>query len=434
MSGDVERLAQQNVRSHFSEAIRKLLICKCRLANRFMKRIDIIYFEAASGHKSAAEALKAALLLSNPEWTVRTVDLRDILKCQTRMLDLVYSNGIRFFNWCMRREKYLFFPTCIRLWIGYTRIVTRVPILHFLNRWTSSFWDECPPDAVISVTPMKHTIAYEAARCLNPNVACITVPVDHSEMVPGYWFQPKIQQHYLLGDPGLRDEALNAGVDSSEMTTLSGMVIDHRFYDESPFDRDAFLSDHGLDPSLPTGVISFGGQGTVNVLKCAERTAESQLPVNLICLCGRNGSLLEQVRSMKTPHPIAAFSFNETPPVDALRASDFLIGKPGTMTLNEALITQTAFIFIKSQGLRAVQGANESWVLQHGTGVGCETPEDVDAAIKEVLDNAKIQQQIASHHHRGVFDAVDAIQSLLSTQATDAARCDFNAEPVSVGE
>ena len=111
-------------------------------------------------------------------------------------------------------------------------------------------------------------------------------------MTPGYWYQPAIEQHYLIGCQGLKKKALASGVAPADLRDISGMIIDPRFYDTEPIDRDQLLTSLGLDPSLPTGVISFGSQGTVNVLKSAKRIAEANIPVNLICLCGHNEKLL----------------------------------------------------------------------------------------------------------------------------------------------
>jgi len=332
-------------------------------ANRELQ-VDIISFAAASGHKSAAEALKHRLIECFPDSDVRVVDLEDILKSQTRLLGQIYKLGITYFNWCMRREQYFLFEMCTRASIVFARLNTRWRPLRFLLRWTAGFWKDRTPDVIVSVTPMMHTIVYEAARLANPNVHCITIPVDYCEMVPGYWFQPKIDQEYLLGCESLAKDAYEAGASLPNTHHMSGMVIDPRFYDPEPIDRTEFLNSLNLDPALPTGVISFGGQGTINVMRCTQRIAEQGIAVNLICLCGRNEKLRADVQSLLTPYPVAALGFSPDPPVSVHRVADFLIGKPGTMTLNESLITKTPFIFIKSIGLDIVQGANETWVQE----------------------------------------------------------------------
>ncbi|MCR9201136.1 MAG: hypothetical protein NXI04_21050 [Planctomycetaceae bacterium] len=375
--------------------------------------IDILTFDAASGHKSAAEAVRLQLQTQMPQADIRIVDLGDVLKCQTRLLGWIYQNGISYFNWCMRNERYFLFPASIRAWILFARINTRVAPLECLLQWTARFWSDRTPDVIVSVTPMKHTIVFEAARTINPNVCCITIPVDYSEMTSGYWFQPKVRQHYLLGGEQLHREARAAGVEEARIHRMGGMVIDPRFYENSPFDRRELLSSLGLHPDLPTGVISFGSQGTVNVLRCARRIAAAQIPVNLICLTGRNAQLAAQVGQLATPYPVIAQPFQAAPPVLAHRLADFLIGKPGTMTLNEALVTRTPFIFVKSRGLDLLQRGNEDWVLEKGVGVQADTPDTVDEAVNAVLQDPQIHQNIRAVQHRGVFEAGAVIARLI---------------------
>lgn len=378
--------------------------------------IDILTFDAASGHKSAAEAIRLQLNTQMPHAQIRVVDLGDVLKCQTRLLGWIYENGISYFNWCMRNERYFLFPASIRAWILFARINTRVTSLECLLRWTARFWSDHTPDVIVSVTPMKHTIVYEAARTINPDVCCITIPVDYSEMASGYWFQPEVRQHYLLGCEQLHRDACAAGVDVEDIHGLSGMVIDPRFYDTSLLKRDELLSSMELDPSLPTGVISFGSQGTVNVLRCTNRIAKAQIPVNLICLTGRNAQLANQVNQLDTPYPVIAQPFQASPPVVAHRLADFLIGKPGTMTLNEALVTNTPFIFVKSRGLDLLQRANEDWVLENAVGVQADTPDVVDEAVRTILQDSQIHQRIRDVRHRGVFDAGAIIHKLVGRE------------------
>lgn len=378
-----------------------------------MKQVDIVYFEASSGHKSAAEALRFGLQTEHPDWNIRCVDLGDILKCQTRLLSLIYSVGINFFNWCMRRERYFCFQTGMKLAIIFAKINTQWRSLRFLLRWTSEFWADSVPDAVISVTPMMHTIAYEAARIVNPQVYCITIPVDFSEMTPGYWYQPEIKQQYLIGCDGLHKEAVASGVSPQDIVRLSGMIIDPRFYSTATIDKPSFFKDLKLDPALPTGVISFGGQGTVNVMRCAAAIVNRKIAVNLVCLCGKNAGLLKAVSELQSDYPIVAKGFTEEPPVDVLRVADFLIGKPGTMTLTEALVTETAFVFVESKGLKIVQGANEDWVLQQGIGMQADTPDHVGNAVLDVIDNPSMRKQITACYHRGIFDSIAAITDIV---------------------
>ena len=43
-----------------------------------MKKVEIVYFDAASGHRSAAVALERALRDEHPNWRIRAINVLDI--------------------------------------------------------------------------------------------------------------------------------------------------------------------------------------------------------------------------------------------------------------------------------------------------------------------------------------------------------------------
>ena len=191
------------------------------------------------------------------------------------------------------------------------------------------------------------------------------------------------------------------------------MIIDPNFYAPPQRSRTQLDVEFGLDPTLPLGVISFGCQGTVNVLRIARQIAAEGLAINLLCLCGKNQELQAAVRDLKTPHPCVAVGFRPEPPSDLLYAANVLIGKPGTMTLNEAIITGTPFVALESDGLKPIQGGNEVFVVQTGIGLVAGSVEDVPAAVRQVLTQPQYVGNLERARHTGVYDAVDEMERLL---------------------
>lgn len=377
-----------------------------------LKSIDIVYFEAGSGHKTAAEGLRRAVLERHPDWDCRMVDLVEILRCDPTQAGRLICLHVDHFNACMRRESYFGFRAMVGLGIWFSRMATTN--WFYLVRWgLSRFWQKRCPDMIVSVTPIFNAMIYQTARRVRPDVVCVTIPVDHEEMRPGYWFEPQIPQRYLLAGNRLLEQAQQAGVDPAEIHTISGMIIDPNFYAPPQRSRTQLDVEFGLDPTLPLGVISFGCQGTVNVLRIARQIAAEGLAINLLCLCGKNQELQAAVRDLKTPHPCVAVGFRPEPPSDLLYAANVLIGKPGTMTLNEAIITGTPFVALESDGLKPIQGGNEVFVVQTGIGLVAGSVEDVPAAVRQVLTQPQYVGNLERARHTGVYDAVDEMERLL---------------------
>ena len=69
-----------------------------------MKRIDIVYFDAGSGHRSAAKGLERVLTAAHQDWGVRTVNVGEVF-ASSRQFHLTVKMGIGYFNWMLKREK-----------------------------------------------------------------------------------------------------------------------------------------------------------------------------------------------------------------------------------------------------------------------------------------------------------------------------------------
>ncbi|MEO8394997.1 MAG: hypothetical protein ABI700_18520 [Chloroflexota bacterium] len=375
-----------------------------------MKSVDIVYFDAGSGHRSAAFALKRVLSAAHPDWRIRSVNLLDILAFDQPFHRMVRV-GINYFNWNLKHEYFFDLTGLVRLSLVIQDRVRQAQIERI-----AEFWRTAPPDTVVSVTPMYNPVLYRSAHLANPNVVCITIPVDFEEIRTRYWFTPKLpDQHYLISTDALDLQARQAGILESHRHRIGGMIIDPAFYTPPPANILDEIARLGLDPSLPTGLVSFGGQGSVVVSRIAERIHAACLPVNMIYLCGRNEAVYERVKASASHFPKLVLQYSDAPPSYYHHLADFLIGKPGSMTLTEALVTETPFIFIKARALAPVQRGNERWILDHETGVRANRVRVLTPAVQQVLnDTQHYRRQAEQHYHRGVFDAAAVIAQLMA--------------------
>ncbi|MGH9849845.1 MAG: hypothetical protein ACREBD_08300 [Blastocatellia bacterium] len=78
-----------------------------------MKKIDIIYFDAGSGHRSAARGLQRTLAALRPDWQINAVNFVDVV-AYNMVLSPVIRKGIDYFNWLMVREKVADFDAIVR--------------------------------------------------------------------------------------------------------------------------------------------------------------------------------------------------------------------------------------------------------------------------------------------------------------------------------
>lgn len=369
-------------------------------------RIAIVYFDAASGHRSAAAALQKVLQQRNPNCQVRMINITDIFD-HHRVFGKIVRAGINYFNRQLKRDRVFNLRGLINLSLFCHDLVGPKGIQKI-----AGYWNSFPPDIVISVTPMYNPVLYGSAMQVNPGVKCITIPVDFEEVRNRYWFTPKVEQYYFNATDALQKQAAKAGISEHYRFRISGMPVDESAYELPPPDRNAQLRTIGFNPNWPVGFLSFGGQGTRNILDIARALAKKHTHLNLIVMCGKNKKLFRQMNALKLPFPTAVYSYLPQAPMLFLHLSDFAIGKPGAMTVTESLITNTPLITQKSKGMSPVQKGNEEWLTQTGTGIVAKTPESIAAAVTEIVNNPEFKEQMADYNHKAIFQIAALIEKI----------------------
>ena len=127
--------------------------------------------------------------------------------------------------------------------------------------------------------------------------------------------------------------------------------------------------------------------------------------INMIFLCGRNKAVYKKLKSAETPFKKLVLDYQAETPVKYFQLADFVIGKAGAMTINECLVMRKPLIAIKSH----LQSGHEAWIQQSGTGIVIETAAELAGAIGLVLASDLYRQNAAREHHRGIFDAAEAL-------------------------
>jgi processive 1,2-diacylglycerol beta-glucosyltransferase len=377
-----------------------------------MKKVDIVYFDAGSGHRSSAKGLERAVAAASPDLRVRMLNIVDVF-APNKQFHRIVCAGINHFNRQLKQEKVFDLKGLINLSLMFHDLLSRRGI-----REISEFWKDEPPDAVVSVTPMYNPALYRAARLANPKAHCVTIPVDFEEGKPRYWFTPKVEQHYLLATARLEQQARAARIPDTFIHRISGMPIDPEFYEAPLINVTEELARLRLDPELPTGFVSFGGQGSVKLTEIARSVARSSLKLNLIFLCGKYSEVYKELIELKTPYNKLVLSYTQETPIYYQRLAQFIIGKPGSMTITEALIAKKPVIAIRSRGMWPVQRGNEEWVKEHAVGIIVSKMEALPEAVRQVIASDDYRRNAEREAHQGVFEAAEFICALAEGGAT----------------
>ncbi len=369
-----------------------------------MDTIELLYFDAGGGHRSAATALDA-VLKQEGQWQTQLTSLQRILDpidparrlTGTRLED-VYNLLLRH-GWTRGSERLLaplhaairrYHPETVRL--------------------LEEHWRSTRPDLVVSVVPHFSRAIAESVHRVNPETPLVTILTDFADFPPHFWIEPPqgdANHYYICGTDRAVEQAAAIGVPPDRVLHTSGMIVHPRFYDAPPVDRARERARLGLSAHLPTGLVLFGGHGSMVMREIAERLDESSIQMQLILICGRNRALEDDLRRTRTHHPRFIEGFTSEVPF-YMQCADFFIGKPGPGCISEALLMDLPVIVERNARTMPQERYNVEWVLEKGVGLAVkDLGREIVNAVGQLLRPGMLEdyrRRVAALRNRAVFE------------------------------
>jgi UDP-N-acetylglucosamine:LPS N-acetylglucosamine transferase len=369
-----------------------------------VKTIDLVYFNAGGGHRSAAAALDAAIREQSRPWRVRRVNLFEVLDPQDSFRRITGMKPEDFYNARLARGWTLGLAQELKLLHAAIRLSHRA-----ILRQLQSFWRKTRPDLVVSLVPNFNRAMYTALGSVLPEVPYVTVLTDFADFPPHFWIEPDQAQHLICGTPKALMQARSMGYDESLIHPTSGMIIRPDFYRDRRFDRRAEMLELGLDPDRPTGIVMFGGHGSKAMGNIAARLDDTQL----ILICGHNQALARQLGSITARAPRCVLGFTEDIR-QYMQLGDFFIGKPGPGSISEAIQQRLPVIVVRNAWTMPQERYNTEWVQENGVGVVLPSFKSVRAGVSEVTRRLEeLRSNAARIDNRAVFEIPEILDRIL---------------------
>lgn len=366
--------------------------------------VYVIYFDAASGHRSAAQHIAHAL---NEQGRMRAeiVNLTEITDLSPRF-GWIVKKGIDYFNAAIRKDKLFDLGGLINLSLLFHDTLSQKS-LHQL----AAFWKDKEPAAVISVTPMYNPALKKSLDLYCSDVPYLCIPVDMDEKKARYWFTPKVAMSYLCATPALMERGRLVGVAEECLVPLSGMPA--RMDKNTPGLKEELFAEWGFRMDWPTCFVSFGGQGTVQVLRIAQEAEKQGIEANFLFFCGKNEGLYKALEKGNFNRPKKLFQYLSHAPTAYLGVADLVLGKPGAMTLAEAQLAGVPLFALKSTGLKLVQKGNEEYIQKNH--LGAVFP-DIPGMVKAIPSYTTFKEKIKqAPKNRALEEVADFIHKQLKT-------------------
>lgn len=375
-----------------------------------MTKLELIFFDAGGGHRSAATSLCEVIEREGHPWQTQMVNLQELLE----PIDVIRRlSGLRMqdvYNAMLKKDWTLGATQLLR--------VLQAAIHHHHDEAVcllARHWAMSRPDLVVSLIPHFNRAMREGLSRACPDAPFVTVLTDLADYPPHFWIEPQ-PQFFVCGSEKAVEQAREAGIPEDQIYRASGMIMSPRFYEPVELDIRAERRRLGLDPVFPTGLVMFGGQGSKAMLEIARALDDSTHHLQLIFVCGRNEEVARELHRRPTPHPRLVLGYTREMPT-LMHLSDFFIGKPGPGSISEALAMKLPVIVQKSAWTLPQERYNADWVREKQVGLVISGFREIPAAVDELLQPrnfARFRSNAAALNNRAVFEVPCFLEEILA--------------------
>ena len=322
-------------------------------------RVLILSASIGGGHVAAGEALEAAFGVSGDPCL--HVDLLDYTSAPFRQLyRRTYFELVRsapdFVDWLGKRLDRS--PGEVP---GRARRV-RARLSRLVSYQLPGVLNAYRPDLIVHTHFLPPEILSSARRPALPRQAVIVTDFGAHAL----WIQQGIERYFVAAEE-VAVHLRASGVDADRVE-VTGIPIDRRFT-RLP-ERSGVREALGVSPDRDLLLLMAGGMDRRTLATLLEQLSAVRWPLTAIVVCGRSPELLDvATRASEASEGlvrIRPMGFTTEVP-GLMAAADLIAGKPGGLTVSEALAAGLPFAVIQPYPLQ--EEANATYLLEHGAGV-----------------------------------------------------------------
>jgi processive 1,2-diacylglycerol beta-glucosyltransferase len=367
-------------------------------------RILILAMPHGAAHQRAAQALREAFAMLEPDAEVAVIDT--LRHCSpwfrayynSYLIPLAIWPGL--WRWIENRQHQAASTSP-----GWIYRQGAKPLFRYLRNFA--------PDVVIATEVGTCELAALYKREANANLSLVGLELMDFNRA---WVQPEADL-FLTTHVDLAAELVAAGAPATKVVT-TGQPIDPVF--TSLPDRRQARQRLGIKDEVVQILVLFGGTGHGNPQRILAELAKVKHPHEVVFVTGRNHRLERRLRQQLGGFPHVRVLGWVDNMQEWMVASDLMISKPGGSTLNEGFAC--ALPMLAFDPLPGNEERTCRWIQKWGAGIFIEKPEDLAARVESLLaDRSQLQalrdkaQALARPH--AARDGARAVLDLLARKA-----------------
>lgn len=234
------------------------------------------------------------------------------------------------------------------------------------------------PDAIVTTYPLYQAPLVAVFLILRHHVPLITVVTDLASM-HALWFH-NAADLCLVPTTRARDRAIQNGLPPAKIA-ITGIPVNPALSRE-PEDRAALRRALGWQPDLPT-VLIVGSKRVGHVREVMRVLDYARLPVQVAVVAGGDDALYADLAAATWQGAVHVYNFVAELP-RMLQAADCVLCKPGGLIVSESLAAGRPMIFVDA--LPGHEVGNAEYVIENGAGAWGRDPVAALDVLRRWLD------------------------------------------------
>lgn len=336
-------------------------------------KVLILTISAGHGHNQTASAIAESLKSKGVECIVLDAYkyinrfLSDSVEkgylLSTKYTPIVYGRAYRLAEMKEKKRRNKFFN------VG--RFANNV-----MGKKLLKYIEDYNPDVVIS-THIFAAITMTNFSVKVPDIINIGIITDFT--IHPFWEDTELD-YYVTATPLLNYQCEKKGIELDKILPF-GIPIHKKFSTSiSKIEARRLL---GIDDK-PTIMVMMGSMGYGNVRRIVSKIDVLNLDFQILCICGRNERARRSVDKLCCRHKVYNFGFVDN--VDVMMdASDFMITKPGGLSMSESLAKGIPAILVNP--IPGQEDRNLEFLLNNGLAMAATSTFPIDEAVYHLFIN-----------------------------------------------
>lgn len=326
------------------------------------KRILILTADAGFGHRSAANAVAAAL------------EQKHGADCQIKILNPLEDRRAPFYL----RDSGADYDRILRVApdlykLGYEASDNEIPSLFFENALTLGLYEIMhdlirteKPDAIVSTYPLFQAPLTTYFK-LNRYYVPLTLIVTDLATVHRIWFSPGVDL-CMVPTTEVHDLAVSNGIAQNKLH-ITGIPVSPAFAGKRPR-KSALRKQLGWNLNLPT-ILAVGSRRVDQLMENLNVLNHFGRPLQIVAVAGKDDELYAQLQAVEWHVPAHIYNFVTNMP-ELMLAADAILCKAGGLVVTESLAAGLPQLLVDV--IPGQEEGNRDYVVKNGAADMIESP------------------------------------------------------------